>query len=263
MSFELILVIITAILGVVVYIDKTVWAPKRAHSVTGDKQPWPVEYARSLFPVFLIVLVLRSFVIEPFRIPSGSMYPTLQIGDFIVVNKFSYGLKLPVTSTTLVELGEPKRGDVAVFKYPKDPDVDYIKRIVGLPGDEISYIERTLFINGQAAMQRPLGQYDGQGAGNVMDGTDLIQETFAQADSQQTSQASHKILLDPEKSSQDLTGVVVPPGHYFVMGDNRDHSNDSRFWGFVPEKYLKGKAFGIWMHWDEGIDFQRIGKGID
>ncbi|KUJ71883.1 signal peptidase I [Thiomicrospira sp. WB1] len=255
MSFELILVIVTAITGVIVYVDKTVWAPKRARSVTGEKQPVLVEYARSLFPVFLIVLVLRSFVIEPFRIPSGSMYPTLQIGDFIVVNKFAYGIKLPVTQTKLIDTGEPERGDVAVFKYPKDPNVDYIKRIVGLPGDEISYIERTLFINGQPAMQQALGEYDGEGAGNIMDGTALIQESL--------DERTHRILLDHQKSSQDLVSVTVPEGHYFVMGDNRDHSNDSRFWGFVPEKNLKGEAFGIWMHWDDGIDFGRIGKGID
>lgn len=255
MSFELILVIVTAITGVIVYVDKAVWAPKRARSVTGDKQPVVVEYARSLFPVFLIVLVLRSFVIEPFRIPSGSMYPTLQIGDFIVVNKFAYGIKLPVTQTKLIDTGEPERGDVAVFKYPKDPDVDYIKRIVGLPGDEISYIERTLFVNGRPAMQHSLGDYNGTGAGNAMDGTALIRETLGDR--------QHRILLDHAKSSQDLVSVTVPDGHYFVMGDNRDHSNDSRFWGFVPEKNLKGEAFGIWMNWDEGIDFNRIGKGID
>ncbi|RUM90352.1 MAG: signal peptidase I [Thiomicrospira sp.] len=255
MSFELILVIITAITGVVVYVDRTVWRPKRERSVTTEKEPILVEYSRSLFPVFLIVLVLRSFVIEPFRIPSGSMYPTLEIGDFIVVNKFAYGIKLPVTQTKILPIGEPKRGDVVVFKYPKDPDVDYIKRVVGLPGDEITYIGRTVFINGKPAKQTLLGEYQGEGSGKVMNGASLMQENLGDA--------SHLILSDREKTSQDMNTVVVPEGHYFMMGDNRDHSNDSRFWGFVPEKNLKGKAFGIWMNWDDGIQFDRIGKGIE
>lgn len=255
MSFELILVIITAITGVVVYVDRTVWRPKRERSVTTEKEPILVEYSRSLFPVFLIVLVLRSFVIEPFRIPSGSMYPTLEIGDFIVVNKFAYGIKLPVTQTKILPIGEPKRGDVVVFKYPKDPDVDYIKRVVGLPGDEITYIGRTVFINGKPAKQTLLGEYQGEGSGKVMNGASLMQENLGDA--------SHLILSDREKTSQDMNTVVVPDGHYFMMGDNRDHSNDSRFWGFVPEKNLKGKAFGIWMNWDDGIQFDRIGKGIE
>lgn len=255
MSFELILVIITAITGVVVYVDRTVWRPKRERSVTTEKEPILIEYSRSLFPVFLVVLVLRSFVIEPFRIPSGSMYPTLEIGDFIVVNKFAYGVKLPVTQTKILPIGEPKRGDVVVFKYPKDPDVDYIKRVVGLPGDEITYIGRTVFINGKPAKQTFLGEYEGEGSGKVMNGASLMQENLGDV--------SHLMLSDREKNSQDMNTVVVPEGHYFMMGDNRDHSNDSRFWGFVPEKNLKGKAFGIWMNWDDGIQFDRIGKGIE
>lgn len=255
MSFELILVIVTAITGVVVYVDKVVWKPKRDRSVTTEKEPILVEYSRSLFPVFLIVLVLRSFVAEPFRIPSGSMYPTLEIGDFIVVNKFSYGVKLPVTQTKILPVGEPKRGDVVVFKYPKDPDVDYIKRVVGLPGDEIAYYGKTLFVNGQAVKQTLLGEYEGVASGKVMDGSTLLEEFFGEH--------SHDILLDPEKRGQDMTTVTVPEGHYFMMGDNRDHSNDSRFWGFVPERNLKGKAFAIWMNWDDGIQVERIGKGIE
>ncbi|KUJ74835.1 S26 family signal peptidase [Thiomicrospira sp. XS5] len=255
MSFELILVIITAITGVIVYVDRVVWKPKRDRSVTTEKEPVLVEYSRSLFPVFLIVLVLRSFVVEPFRIPSGSMYPTLEIGDFIVVNKFAYGVKLPVTQTKILPIGEPERGDVVVFKYPKDPDVDYIKRVIGLPGDEIAYYGKTLYINGNPVKQKLLGEYEGTASGKVMDGASLLEE-FLEAH-------SHDILLDPEKSSQDMNTVVVPEGHYFMMGDNRDHSNDSRFWGFVPEKNLKGKAFAIWMNWDDGVHFDRIGKGIE
>lgn len=255
MSFELILVIITAITGVIVYVDRVVWKPKRDRSVTTEKEPVLVEYSRSLFPVFLIVLVLRSFVVEPFRIPSGSMYPTLEIGDFIVVNKFAYGVKLPVTQTKVLPIGEPERGDVVVFKYPKDPDVDYIKRVIGLPGDEIAYYGKTLYINGNPVKQKLLGEYEGTASGKVMDGASLLKEFL--------EEHSHDILLDPEKSSQDMNTVVVPEGHYFMMGDNRDHSNDSRFWGFVPEKNLKGKAFAIWMNWDDGVHFDRIGKGIE
>jgi signal peptidase I len=255
MSFELILVIITAITGVIVYVDRVVWKPKRDRSVTTEKEPVLVEYSRSLFPVFLIVLVLRSFVVEPFRIPSGSMYPTLEIGDFIVVNKFAYGVKLPVTQTKILPVGEPERGDVVVFKYPKDPDVDYIKRVIGLPGDEIAYYGKTLYINGNPVKQKLLGEYEGTASGKVMDGASLLKEFL--------EEHSHDILLDPEKSSQDMNTVVVPEGHYFMMGDNRDHSNDSRFWGFVPEKNLKGKAFAIWMNWDDGVHFDRIGKGIE
>ncbi|MDX1795462.1 MAG: signal peptidase I [Hydrogenovibrio sp.] len=255
MSFELILVIVTAITGAITYVDKLVWKPKRDRSVTTESEPLLVEYSRSLFPVFLVVLVLRSFVVEPFRIPSGSMYPTLEIGDFIVVNKFAYGIKLPVTQTKVFSVGEPKRGDVVVFKYPKDPDVDYIKRVIGLPGDEISYIGRTVFINGEPLKQSYLGKYKAHGAGLNMDGTSEVQETMP-------SGKKHLILLDKDKFSQDMMTVKVPPGHYFMMGDNRDYSNDSRFWGFVPEKNIKGKAFGIWMSWDDGIHFNRIGKGI-
>lgn len=255
MSFELILVIITAITGVIVYVDRVVWKPKRDRSVTTEKEPVLVEYSRSLFPVFLIVLVLRSFVVEPFRIPSGSMYPTLEIGDFIVVNKFAYGVKLPVTQTKILPIGEPERGDVVVFKYPKDPDVDYIKRVIGLPGDEIAYYGKTLYINGNPVKQKLLGEYEGTASGKVMDGASLLEEFL--------EEHSHDILLDPEKGSQDMNTVVVPEGHYFMMGDNRDHSNDSRFWGFVPEKNLKGKAFAIWMNWDDGVHFDRIGKGIE
>jgi len=256
MSFELILVIITAVTGVIAYVDRIIWRPKRLKAVVAVKEPIIVEYARSLFPVFLIVLVLRSFVIEPFKIPSGSMYPTLQIGDFIVVNKFAYGVKLPVTQTKIIPVSLPERGDVVVFKFPNDPDVDYIKRVVGVPGDEITYIDRALFVNGKLVKTELQGKYQGADSGSVMNGASVIKESFANGN-------SHKILLDMNKRSADMNATVVPEGHYFVMGDNRDHSNDSRFWGFVPEKNLKGKAFGIWMNWDNGIDFNRLGQGID
>jgi signal peptidase I len=256
MSFELILVIVTAVSGVIAYVDRIIWRPKRLKAVVATKEPIIVEYARSLFPIFLIVLVLRSFIIEPFKIPSGSMYPTLQIGDFIVVNKFAYGVKLPVIQTTIIPVSTPERGDVVVFKFPDDPTVDYIKRVVGIPGDEITYLERTLFINGERVNTELIGKYRGTDSGTVMNGATVVKESFSE-------DRWHEILLDMDKKSLDMPSIKVPEGHYFVMGDNRDHSNDSRFWGFVPEKNLKGRAFGIWMSWDSGIHFNRIGKGIE
>jgi len=255
MNFELILVIASALTGVIYLVDVMVWAPKRKRSITTEKEPILVEYSRSLFPVLIIVLVLRSFVMEPFRIPSGSMYPTLEIGDFIVVNKSAYGLKLPVIQTKVISTGEPKRGDVIVFKYPKDPDVDYIKRVIGLPGDKITYINRVVFVNGKPNLQQLAGTYKGTGAGKMMDGASDILVTNVDG-------RKYHILLDMDKSSMNMPTITVPPGHYFVMGDNRDHSNDSRFWGFVPEKNIKGHAFMVWMNWDHGIHFNRIGTGF-
>ncbi len=256
MSFELILVIVTAVSGVIAYVDRIIWRPKRLKAVVVAKEPIVIEYARSLFPIFLIVLVLRSFIIEPFKIPSASMYPTLQIGDFIVVNKFAYGVKLPVIQTTIIPVGTPERGDVVVFKFPGDPKIDYIKRVVGVPGDEIAYIDRTLFINGEKVKTELVGKYLGTDSGSMMSGAAMLKESF-------TKEHWHQILLDTDKRAINMPTVKVPEGHYFVMGDNRDHSGDSRAWGFVPEKNLKGQAFGIWMNWDNGIHFNRIGKGIE
>ena len=251
MLFEIILTAAVLIGGVLAALDKWVYAPKRAADA-----PMPVvmDYARSLFPVLLIVLVLRSFVAEPFRIPSGSMYPTLHIGDFILVNKMSYGIKLPVIYTKILETGKPERGEVAVFRYPVEPDKDYIKRVIGLPGDHISYINKTLFVNGQAIKQEAIGRYETEGSGAVMNGATLLSENLLGVE--------HELLNDPDRQSGDLMDVVVPEGHYFMMGDNRDHSYDSRFWGFVPEENLKGRAFFIWMHFDSGIDVSRIGTSI-
>ncbi|MGA7800261.1 MAG: signal peptidase I, partial [Gammaproteobacteria bacterium] len=220
------------------------------------KEPVVVEYAKSFFPVILAVLLLRSFVIEPFRIPSQSMMPTLLVGDFILVNKFDYGLRLPVVDWKILPIGEPHRGDVAVFRYPRDPSVDYIKRIVGLPGDHIAYYNKTLYINGKEMKQANDGSYVGVGAGVSMSGADLRTETLGGV--------KHDIL-----TLSNVTGLsgdyVVPKGRYFVMGDNRDNSNDSRYWGTVPERNLVGKAFLIWMNWDPsngGIGWSRIGTTI-
>lgn len=218
------------------------------------KMPWWVEYGVSFFPVILFVFVLRSFIVEPFRIPSGSMLPTLQSGDLILVNKFTYGLRLPVIDTKVIPIGQPQRGDVMVFRYPVDPSVDYIKRVVGLPGDQVAYLDKKLYINGKEVPRKADGQYFEP---------DRVAYTAQFIES--LGDRPHKILLD-ERRSQDIGPIssfpyrekceylrngircTVPDGVYFMMGDNRDNSLDSRFWGFVPEANIVGKAFFIWMN---------------
>ncbi|MDO8845548.1 signal peptidase I [Methylicorpusculum sp.] len=218
-----------------------------------ENEPLIVEYARSFFPIVLIVLVLRSFLVEPFRIPSGSMMPTLLIGDFILVNKFTYGIRLPVINTKVIDMNQPERGDVVVFRYPKEPAVDYIKRIIGLPGDKIAYYNKNLYVNGSPVQRVSLGMYHGVGQGQSMTGAEHFEENLQGVE--------HSILI--HNGAPSVEGVyVVPEGHFFVMGDNRDNSNDSRYWGTVPEENLVGKAFFIWMSWDwqnKGIGFDRIG----
>lgn len=268
-DFELILVLATLATGVVWAIDLMLWKPKRVQAakklreqgVEGDavtavsKEPILVEYARSFFPVILIVLLLRSFLFEPFRIPSGSMMPTLLSGDFILVNKFTYGVRLPVLHTKLMDLGTPKRGDIVVFRYPQDPSVDYIKRVIGLPGDRIVYLNRQLYINGEMIPEKSDGVYIGTGEGYMPD-AELREEKLGTVD--------HNILVIESRPS--LEGeYVVPAGHYFVMGDNRDNSNDSRVWGFVPDENLVGRAFMIWMSWDsilKRVSWERIGTFV-
>jgi len=215
-----------------------------------------VEYCKSFFPVILAVLLLRSFLVEPFRIPSGSMMPTLLVGDFILVNKFAYGIRLPVLNKKIVAIDEPERGDVVVFRYPKNPSVDYIKRIVGLPGDKVGYYNKIVYINGEPSGQVPAGVYVGKGSGVSMSGASERRE--------QLGDIQHDILVMPR--TPGLEGeYVVGEDEYFVMGDNRDNSNDSRYWGTVPEANLVGKAFRIWMNWDganKGVEWDRIGMKI-
>lgn len=200
------------------------------------KPPWYVDFSRSFFPVIVAVLVLRSFIVEPFRIPSGSMMPTLLAGDFILVNKFAYGVRLPVVNTKIIDSGSPQRGDVAVFRYPEEPSMAFIKRIVGLPGDRLEYRNKQLYVNGEPVEQRALPASEA-----VIHGYDLRLE--------QLGNANHQILVSkgPNEVSWEY---VVPAGHYFTLGDNRDNSRDSRFWGPLPEQNLIGKAFLIWMNWD-------------
>ena len=242
-----------AIMVSAVFITGIIWA---LNALNVLKESVLVEYARSLFPVILAVLVLRSFLVEPFRIPSGSMMPTLLVGDFILVNKFAYGVRLPVINSKIVDVGEPERGDVMVFRYPKNPSLDYIKRVIGLPGDKVAYYKKQLFINGEPAKQDEQGSYAGVGAGVSMSGAKLRQEFLLGVD--------HDILIDESRGTMEGE-FTVPEGQYFVMGDNRDNSNDSRYWGFVPEANLVGKAFMVWMNWDsqsDGIAWERLGSSI-
>jgi len=228
--------------------------------VTGETpatEPVLLEYSRSFFPILLVVLLLRSFLVEPFRIPSGSMMPTLLIGDFILVNKFVYGVRLPVLHSKIIETGKPGRGDVVVFRFPGDPRIDYIKRVIGLPGDRIAYYNKQLYVNGTLVQQTALGEYQGQGQGMTMIGALLLTEDL--------TGVNHDILVREGQPSVQ-SEWIVPPEHYFVMGDNRDNSNDSRYWGMVPEANLLGKAFVIWMNWDldnGGIAFNRLGTLLD
>jgi signal peptidase I len=255
-SFPAIMVLLVAVTGLIWLLDRLLWAPKRDKDTD---EPVVVEYARSFFPIILLVLVIRSFIAEPFRIPSSSMVPTLHVGDFILVNKFAYGIRLPVLHSKVLDTGEPERGDVLVFRYPKKPkdkdkpDVDYIKRVVGLPGDRVGYFDKTVYLNGE-----PVGQ-------DVLAADDQELPDYIQTRFEHLGEKGHYIVVDNDK--RPLEGeMVVPEGHYFVMGDNRDNSNDSRYWGTVPEENLVGKAFLIWMSWDwnaGGIVWNRIGQSID
>ncbi|MGH8500767.1 MAG: signal peptidase I [Methylococcales bacterium] len=216
-------------------------------------EPLLVEYARSFFPIVFIVLILRSFLVEPFRIPSGSMMPTLLVGDFILVNKFAYGVRLPVLNNKILAVGKPERGDIAVFRFPRNPEVDYIKRVLGLPGDRISYYGKQVYLNGEAVKLTSLGPYQGVGQGKDMTGSIRMAEELPGGE--------HTILVMPGPSGRE-GDFEVPQAHYFMMGDNRDNSNDSRYWGTVPEENLVGKAFMIWMNWDwenSGIALNRLG----
>jgi signal peptidase I len=226
-------------------------------------QPWWLDWTAGLFPVILIVFLLRSFLFEPFKIPSGSMIPTLLVGDLILVNKFHYGVRLPVINKKIVANHEPQRGDVMVFRYPRDTSVDYIKRVVGVPGDEVAYVNKRLTVNGKPMSVQPLADY-----------YDEDSLRFYQQLQESLGGVEHRILNDKDHASvarpddvfpyrdncrYNADGVVckVPPGHYFMMGDNRDNSLDSRFWGFVPDENIVGKAFFIWLNFG---NLRRIGS---
>ena len=260
MNFALILFILLLVSGAIWAVDSLLLKPKRRPDA---KDPWWVEYGSGFFPVILIVFVLRSFIIEPFKIPSGSMIPTLLVGDFILVNKYAYGIRLPVINKKVIDIGKPQRGDVMVFRYPEDPSLDYIKRVVGLPGDKIAYQNKRLTINGQPVEVAKLDDY-------------LHPERlyYSKQYQEKLDGVEHRILNDEDAPSfvNDATqfpfrenclynnaGVIctVPEDRYFMVGDNRDNSRDSRVWGFVPDENIVGKAFFIWFNFS---DLGRIGS---
>lgn len=252
-DFMVFLSLAAAVTGVVWALETWRFAPARRASGGPEKANGAVEFCRSFFPVIVVVLVLRAWIVEPFRIPSGSMIPTLNVGDFILVNKFTYGLREPVTHHKVLPwAGSPDRGDVVVFRWPVDPSKDFIKRVIGLPGDFIQYRDKQLIINGDRIAQEDDGVFSSP-IGRI--------ERFEE---RLTDNGSHEIILTNDRRAQSFD-FTVPPGEYFVMGDNRDGSDDSRGWGTVPEANLVGRAFFIWMSWDgdnKRVDFSRIGMRI-
>ena len=225
-------------------------------------QPWWLDWTAGLFPVIAVVFVLRSFLFEPFKIPSGSMIPTLHVGDLILVNKFHYGVRLPVINTKIMANNEPERGDVMVFRYPPQPSLDYIKRVVGVPGDEVAYLNKQLFVNGQPVAKQPMPEfYDVDSMRYSMQfGESLGRKQFNTLNDQDRPAFIPGTTDFPfaDQCRYSIEGVVcmVPQGHYFVLGDNRDNSLDSRYWGFVPEANIVGKAFFVWMNFG---NLSRIG----
>ena len=287
-NFPLLLVVAVALCGALALFDLIFLAPRRRAAIATyqgqveqpdetvverlNKEPLLVEYGKSFFPVLAIVLVLRSFLVEPFQIPSGSMKPTLAVGDFILVNKFAYGIRLPVLDTKIIDVSDPQRGDVMVFRYPNDPNINYIKRVVGIPGDRVAVEGKQVYINGEALPRRFL--YEG-----------LDEEARGDRNSgvYPTARYYTETLGDVEHSIRERDRVrgsvrrewLVPKGHYFMMGDNRDNSKDSRYWedpegtppefsGMVPDKNIVGKAFAVWMSWPDPKfshlpNFSRVG----
>ena len=264
-DFAAVLLIAAVITGIIWLVDVQLLRRKRS---SGEPEPVVVDMARAFFPVIVVVFLIRSFWVEPFKIPSGSMKPTLLVGDFILVNKYTYGIRIPVINKKVVDVNPLARGDVVVFRYPADPSVDYIKRVVGLPGDKVVYRNKRLTINGESVAAQAGGFYTDSEAGY------LKLPTYTE----KLGNHTHQMMIVPGQPPVDLSQVrqfahrenceynddgfscTVPQGEYFMMGDNRDQSSDSRYWGFVPDDHIKGRAFLVWMNFG---DFKRIGNGID
>lgn len=268
MDFSLILVVLVGITGVFVALDLLIFNRQRQQAVANyrsgveanavddgvvDKlllEPWWIEYPKAFFPVLALVLVLRSFLVEPFKIPSGSMIPTLNVGDYILVNKFAYGFRLPVIGTEVISVGLPKRGDVMVFKYPENPSINYIKRVVGVPGDTIRYENKQLYINGKKMPQELVAQLP----------PFMPQKKIYTEDLSGVTYDIQVLLMRNQANARTWT---IGEGEYFAMGDNRDNSRDSRAWGIIPEGNIVGKAFAVWMHmpgWVPSFDSVRFIK---
>ena len=274
MNFALILFVLTVVSGAIWLADRLFLAQRRGADA---HEPVFVEYAKSFFPVLLVVFLLRSFLAEPFKIPSSSMRPTLEVGDFILVNKFVYGIRLPIIEQKIIPLGDPKHGDVVVFRYPLNPSQDFIKRVVGVGGDEVTYRDKQLTVNGKPWPLKQDGSYSYL-EGLRFETTQRLRETVDTG----TGTKEHDIAWNPlaaavypqnvrafpgrENCDYNEHGFTcrVPPGHYFMMGDNRDNSDDSRYWGFVPDDHIRGRAFFIWFNWDDisSLAFKRVGSGI-
>ncbi|TCJ15425.1 signal peptidase I [Parasulfuritortus cantonensis] len=268
MNFALILFVALVITGAIWLVDALTAGRNRPHDA---KLPILVDYSKSFFPVILLVFVLRSFLVEPFKIPSGSMLPTLKVGDFILVNKYAYGIRLPILNKKIIEIGQPSHGDVMVFRYPKDPSLDYIKRVIGLPGDTVEYVDKRLVINGKPVELAAAGEYSYVGNGlNYITGQTWHEQLGNHDHIAMTQYGIPPVI--PYQVAGDFPyrdnctyndqgfKCKVPSGYYFMMGDNRDASNDSRYWGFVPDANIVGRAFMIWWNFGE---FSRIGHFIE
>ncbi|WP_445115473.1 signal peptidase I [Acinetobacter sp. WZC-1] len=272
-DFNLILVPATLLFFVLWLLDKLVFKQRKTKGKGNEN--FIITWAYDFWPVLAVVLVLRSFFFEPFNIPSESMVPTLEIGDYILVNKYQYGVRLPITNTKIIDVGEPQRGDVAVFRYPENPKISYIKRIIGLPGDHIEFDHGQLIINGKKIEQvsakfnrqkdmmatpEPVYYYETMGTHKhpvrLLQGQNILASAFNSGQIPFVAQATDRFV----RSNGQAWEVTVPQGHYFAMGDNRDQSADSRFWGFVPEENLTGHAIYIWMHKEPGLNLPSFGR---